>query len=369
MVSKKTMERIAENTVNLNFDIKSGDVVVIHAGPKSLEFAEMLSYYCSMSGAQPLITYSSSDLFLNTYRDIDSTLLTKKPKLAYSHLDVVNAEMKINDSNPFLEKKIPQWKIELRRKSIKPLKKLKENKLGNKDLKMALIGFPTKEDAKSLGISFEKLEKIFWSTIDVDFEKIAHFNKKLIKKFDNVEKVRIVGDRTDLEFSIENREFMNDCGIVDEGRTGYMNLPAGEIFIAPAENSANGEIYFDLPCMFHYGRRVEGVWFRFKDGDIVEYNIRKGSKNFEEVIENSSGKKTTIAEFGIGTNPNAKSTGGMIIVDEKILGTIHIAIGENKLYGGNNESTIHWDFFKRMGKSSMIKGDDEILMKDGKWLI
>jgi len=369
MVSKTKMQRVAKNIVHTNFSIKEGDVVKISAGPNSLKFAELLAYECAIIGAQPMITYGSDELSLKTFKKINSKFLTKKPKLGYAHLDVINAEMHIDDSNPFLARQLPQWKVEVRRKAVKPLRKLREQKLAKKRLKSALIGFPTKEDAKAMRTQHKRLERIFWNAMDIDFKKLYRFNEKLMKKFKGVDKVRIVGDRTDLEFSIKGRKFLNDCGIVDREKVGYMNLPAGEIFIAPVETSANGEIYFDLPCMYHYGKQVEGVWFRFKRGKVVEYKIQKGQKDFEDIINHASGKKTTIAELGIGTNPNAKPTGGMIIVDEKILGTVHMAIGQNKLYGGVNESTIHWDFFKTMARGSRVEADGEVIMKNGKWLL
>lgn len=368
MVSEKKMRRVARNIVHTNFGIKKGDVVVISAGPNSLKFAEQLAYECSIIGAQPSITYGSDDLSLKIYKKIDSKLLRQKPKLAYAHLKVVDAEMHIDDSNPFVARHLPQWKVEVRRKTIKPLRKLKEKKLAKKTLRSALIGFPTKEDARAMGISYKRLENIFWDTMDVNFNRLYRFNERLLKKLSGVNKIKIVGKRTDLEFSIKGRKFLNDCGIVLKEKIGYMNLPAGEIFIAPVETSANGEIYFDLPCMYHYGKQVEGVWFKFKNGKVVEYKIRKGQKNFEDIIKHASGKKTTIAELGIGTNPNAKPTGGMIIIDEKVKKTIHIAIGQNKLYGGTNEATIHWDMFKTMGKGSRLYADDRIIMKDGRFI-
>jgi aminopeptidase len=369
MVSVKKMRRVAKNIVRLNFGIRQGDVVVIYVGPNSLKFGEMLAYECAIIGAQPVITYGSDELALKVYKKIDSKFLRQKPKLGYAHLKVVNAEMNIDDSNPFLARQLPQWKVEIRRKTVKPLRRLKEKKLARKTLKSALIGFPTKEDARAMRIPFKRLEKIFWDTMDINFNKLYYFNELLMKKFNGVDKIRIVGKRTDFEFSVKGRKFLNDCGIVAKEKMGYMNLPAGEIFTAPVETSANGHIYFDLPCMYHYGKQVEGVWFRFKNGKVVEYKIRKGKKNFEDVIKHASGKKTTIAELGIGTNPKAEPTSGMIIVDEKILGTIHVAIGQNKLYGGVNESTIHWDFFKTMGRGSRVEADGKVLMKNGKWLL
>ncbi|MEM5883171.1 MAG: aminopeptidase, partial [Candidatus Aenigmatarchaeota archaeon] len=155
-------------------------------------------------------------------------------------------------------------------------------------------------------------------------------------------------------------------GIIEKENFGYINLPEGEVFCAPVENSANGEIYFDLPCMWHYGKQVEGVWFRFEKGRVVEYDIKKGKKCFEEVMQNASGDKDRIAEFAIGTNPKAKITGGLIIIDEKVKKTIHIALGRNKHFNGRNDSTIHWDFFKDMRKEgSRLYADNKLIMKDG----
>ena len=366
MVSRNKMQKVAKTIVNTNFGIRTKDVVVISCGPNSLKFAEALAYECAMKGAQPTIGYRSDELSLKIYKKINPKFLKFKPKLGYAHLKIVNAEMHIDDSNPFVAKLLPQKKIEIRRKALKPFKRKRDKLLVKKRMKLALIGFPTKEDAKAMKLPFKRLEKIFWDTIDVDYNKLFSFNDRLIRKLKNARKIKIVGERTNLEFSVKNRKFINACGIVaKKGEIGYLNLPDGEVFTAPVENSANGEIYFDLPCMYHYGKQVKGVWFKFRRGKVVKYKIEKGLKNFEDVIKNASGKKTTIAELGIGTNPKAKITGGMIIVDEKVRGTIHIAIGDNKLFGGRNDATIHWDFFKDM-KNGELYADKKLIMKNGR---
>jgi aminopeptidase len=369
MVSEKKMQKVAKTIVNVNFGIRPKDVVTISCGPKSLKFAEALAYECAMKGAQPMIGYGSDELSLKIYKKINPKFLKFKPKLGWAHLKVVNAEMHIDESNPFVARQLPQKKIEIRRKAVKPLRRAEEKKHLKKTLKTALIGFPTEEDAKAIGIPFKKLEGIFWNTIDIDYEKLYRFNKKLVGKLKGVNKIRIVGKKTNLEFSIKSRRIFNACGIVTKKEEmGYLNLPDGEVFIAPIENSANGEIYFDLPCMYHYGKQVEGVWFKFKNGKVVKYKIDKGLKNFEDILKNASGEKFRIGEFAIGTNPKAKPTGGMIIVDEKVRGTTHMAIGHNKHFGGKNDSTIHWDFFKTMDRGSRLYADKKLIMKDGKFV-
>ena len=186
-----------------------------------------------------------------------------------------------------------------------------------------------------------------------------------MKKLKNADKIHILGKKTDLEFSVKGREPINDCGLWTKDKLGYLNLPAGEVFYAPLEYSANGEIYFDMPCLWHFGKQVKGVWFEFKNGKVVNYRIKKGLKNFEDVMKHATGDKYRLAELGIGTNPKAKPTGGMTIVDEKLTRTIHLAIGWNKGYGGKNDSTVHWDFFKNMKRGKMFV-DGKLFMKKGK---
>ncbi|MEM5829417.1 MAG: aminopeptidase [Candidatus Aenigmatarchaeota archaeon] len=366
MLSEKEMQKIAKSVININLAVKEKEVTLISCGPKSLKFAEALALEAAKVGAQPTITYGSDELNFKIYKVIKIKYLKQWPKLADALSRLVDAKIVIDDTNPFIARKLPQYKIEIRRKTVKPIKEIEERRQKKKEMKAALIGFPTEEIAEALEIPFKKLEKIFWDAMKADYEKIYEYNKKIIQKLKNANNIRVIGERTDLEFSVKGRKFINACGLVTKkGEIGYVNLPDGEVFCPPVENSVNGEIYFDLPCMWHYGKQVEGVWFKFEKGRVVDYEIEKGKENFEDVFKHASGDKDKIGEFAIGTNPRAKSTGGMTIVDEKIRGTIHFALGHNKHFGGKNDSTIHWDFFKDM-RHGEVYVDGKLLMKNGK---
>jgi aminopeptidase len=364
-LSKDVLANVAKTIINVNLGVKEKDIVTISAGPSSLDFAETLAYEAAIKGAQPSIQYGSDRLSLNIYKKIDPKFLKNWPKLADVLSKLVDVEIMIDDSNPFIARLLPQKKIEIRRKVIKPIRRVEEERQRKKDMKAALIGFPTQENAKAMNVPFGKLNKIFWDTMKIDYEKLYMFNKQLIRKLSKSKKIRIVGERTKLKFSV--RKFINACGLVEKkDELGYLNLPDGEVFTAPIEKSVKGEIYFDLPCMYHYGKQVEGVWFKFKNGRLIDYDVEKGLKAFEDVYLNASGDKNKIGELGIGTNPRAKLTGGMIIVDEKVKGTIHMAIGHNKHFGGKNDSTIHWDFFKNMKKEgSRLYAGKKLIIKDG----
>ncbi|MDI6798665.1 MAG: aminopeptidase [Candidatus Aenigmarchaeota archaeon] len=364
MLSEKEMRRIARTIVNVNLGIEEKDVTVISAGPKSLKLAEALALEASRIGAQPTIFYGSDELSLKTYRVIKTKFLRNLPKLADALSKLADVEIRIDETDPFIARQLPQKKVEIRRKAVKPIREREERRQFKKEMKAVLLGFPTPETARAMKIPFNKLNKIFWDAMKIDYQKLYEYNAKIIRKLANANEIRITGERTDLKFSVKGREFINSCGIIAKEKMGYINLPEGEVFCPPVENSANGEIYFDLPCMWHYGKQVEGVWFKFKKGRVVDYEIEKGEKNFEDVMRNASGDRDRIAEFGIGTNPAAKITGGMIIVDEKVLSTIHLAIGRNKHFGGSNDSTIHWDFLKDM-RHGEIYADKKLIMKNG----
>jgi len=365
MISQAELQKIAKNIINKSMFVKQKEAVVISTGPNSLKFAEKLAYEAAIIGANPTITYGNDELSLKIYKDIKTKHLRIIPKLSKILAKKIDVEIIIDDSNPSIARKLPQKKIQIRMKTMKPIKKIRDKRIIKKTIKSVLIGFPNKETAKSLGTSFNKLSKIFWNTLSMDPYKLYIINEKIISKLKNAEKINITGKNTNIELSVKNREPINDCGLWERDKIGYLNLPAGEVFYAPVETSANGEVYFDLPCLWHFGKQVKGVWFEFKNGRVVNYSIERGQKNFEEVMKHASGDKDKLAELGIGTNPNAKPTGGMTIVDEKIRGTIHMAIGWNKGYGGKNDSTIHWDFFKDMKKSKMFV-DDKLFMKNGK---
>jgi len=361
----KRLCRIARNIVILNMNVKERESVLISAGPNSLEFAEELAFNASKIGAFPTIAYGSDKNALRTYKAIKTEYLKHYSKLSELIAKKVDVEIYLDDSDPFLERQLPQDKIEIRRKATKPLRELKDRRTMRKDIKSVLVGFPTRETAQSMKTPFSKLNRIFWNTMDVNYNQLHEKNKLYSSKLFGKSSVHVTGKETDLKFSIKGRDPILDSGMWAKEKLGYLNLPAGEVFLAPVETSVNGEIYFDLPNL-HYGLQIKGVWFKFKEGKLVDYSVDQGLKAFEDVYKNASGDKNKIGELGIGTNPMAEMTGGMIIVDEKILGTIHMAIGHNKHFGGKNDATIHWDFFKDMTNGSSFEVDGKEMLHNGR---
>ncbi|MFX1374645.1 MAG: aminopeptidase [Promethearchaeota archaeon] len=192
-----------------------------------------------------------------------------------------------------------------------------------------------------------------WSKLDIKQSKIVDF-------LNNVETIKVIGEDTNLEFSVKGRKWENCCGKV--------NLPDGEIFTGPVEDSVNGKIRFTYPGIYN-GREIENIYLEFKKGKVIKAKAEKGEELLEEIlkIENAD----IIGEFAIGTNYGITKFIKYMLFDEKMGGTIHCALGLGlPETGSKNVSAIHWDILKDMKHpGSQILADNKIIYEEGNWKI
>jgi len=159
---------------------------------------------------------------------------------------------------------------------------------------------------------------------------------------------------------------MNVEGRKWENCSGKYNLPDGEVFTAPIENSANGRIRFTYPGIYS-GREVEDITITFKEGRVVEASAKKGNDLLQQILEIDGADR--IGEVAIGTNYGITNFTKSILFDEKIGGTIHLALGSSyPEVGGKNKSAIHWDILKDMKEGSRISADGDVFYENGKFL-
>jgi aminopeptidase len=169
----------------------------------------------------------------------------------------------------------------------------------------------------------------------------------------------VVGGDTDLTFNIKGRRWVN-CG-------GKTNMPDGEVFTGPIENSVNGAIRFTYPGIYS-GKEVEDIRLTFNNGKVVKASAAKGNELLQELLKIDGADR--IGEAAIGTNYGiAKFTKNMLF-DEKMGGTIHMALGFNPIpeTGGLNKSALHWDILKNMKKNGEIYADENLIYKNGQFI-
>ncbi|AZR72641.1 leucyl aminopeptidase [Anoxybacter fermentans] len=206
-------------------------------------------------------------------------------------------------------------------------------------------------------------EEIMKRTLTADYQKIKKRSIEYAEKLTRGKEVRIVTEAgTDITMSIDGREAHPDTGIYTEAGV-FGNLPAGEAYIAPVEGTAEGVIVVD-GAMAGIGVLDEPIKMKVEKGYVTEITGGKGAKKLEELLAKYGKDARNIAELGIGTNDQAIITGN-VLEDEKVMGTVHIAIGDNKSFGGKIEVDSHLDGI--INKPDLYI-DGEKIMEKGKLL-
>ena len=234
-------------------------------------------------------------------------------------------------------------------------------------MRWALTLFPTPALAQESHMSLEEYAGFVFSCMRLDEEDpvgfwrgFSTFQEKLCTRLNAVKEMRYVGQDTDLSFRCEGRTWIN-CD-------GKNNFPDGEIFTGPIEDSVEGTIRFTYPGLFQ-GEEVEDIFLRFKQGKVVEAKAAKGEKLLHKLLDTDDGARY-VGEIAIGTNDHINRFTKNILLDEKMGGTVHLAIGRGfPDSGSKNESAIHWDMLKDMKSGGEIHADGQLIYRDGKFLI
>lgn len=224
--------------------------------------------------------------------------------------------------------------------------------------------FPTNSMAQKAGISTGEFEEMVFSAVNADYEKMKQKNMKVKEIFDGAEEVRIESRETNITLSLKERE-----GVSAHGKR---NIPDGEVFYAPVKESVEGHIRFTYPGV-DSGNEVHGIKLWFENGEIVDFEAEENEEYLKKMINTDEGAKY-IGELGIGTNDEITEFTKDTLFDEKMGGTIHMAIGrayeECAPEEKRNDSAIHWDIVNdlrpRAGGGKIVV-DGKVVQEDGKW--
>jgi aminopeptidase len=227
----------------------------------------------------------------------------------------------------------------------------------------ALTLFPTQALAQESEMGLEEYEEFVFEAMALNegdpvryWQGKAQEQGRLIERLERARELRVVGAATDLTLSIEGRRFING--------DGKHNMPCGEVFTGPVEDSANGEIYFGVPVAVS-GREVLGVRLRFEGGRVVEASAEKGEEFLNAMLDADEGARY-LGELGIGTNYGIRRPTKNILFDEKLGGTVHLAIGRSyEKTGGKNDSSVHWDLICDLREGGELYADGELIERDG----
>jgi len=236
------------------------------------------------------------------------------------------------------------------------------DRLGSGRLKRSLCQYPTEAAAMKAGMSLSEYKSFVYKACHLyeadpmkAWLQVRKTQQAMVDRLSLASKFRYVGPQTDISFSTKGRKWINS-----DGRN---NMPSGEVFTSPVEDSVEGFIYFSYPSSY-MGNNVEGVTLKVKNGMVVEWTAEKGMGFLDKIFSLDGSRQ--FGEAAIGTNMNIQKTSGNILFDEKIGGSVHMALGQSySQTGGKNKSSIHWDLITDMKNGGQIFADEVLVYENG----
>ena len=367
MILMTIEKKYAELLVAYCLELKKGDRVYIH----STILAEPLVrevYRCAVQvGAHPEVNLEFEErnkIFMDNASDHQLDYVSPVNELIINHFDAylyIRAPYNLK-----AESSIASEKRKKRSEATRKLNQVFSERTADGSMVRSLCQYPTNASAQEAGMSLEEYRDFVYKACHL-FEKdpaqswlkIRKDQQRIVDFLNNSSEIRYKGPKTDVSFSVEGRTWINSDGRV--------NMPSGEVFTGPVEDTVEGKVFFDYPSIY-LGREVSGVAFEIEGGEIVKWSAEKGQSVLDEVMALDGAR--FFGEVAIGTNYNIQRATKNILFDEKIGGTIHMAVGQSYIQtGGKNQSVIHWDLISNMKDGGAIYADNKMIYQNGKFLI
>ena len=315
----------------------------------------------ALPGTMP---FSQDEMYLTYAKDTQLDFVPTFYKMAYEQFE---GRIRIHSAtNTKGTSNIDPAKIQRRGKATSVITEAQFRRGGAGEFKWVTTLFPTEAYAQDANMSLKEYEDFVFGAVHTNEEDpIAFWNSVKEKQQSAVDfmkgknQVVLRGPNVDLTLSVKGRTFMNSFGT--------FNMPDGEIYTGPVEDSVNGWVKFTYPANYG-GTSVEGAELTFSNGRVGTAKADKNQDFLLKTLESDAGSRH-LGEFAIGTNFDIQQFTGNILFDEKIGGSFHMALGAGyPETGSKNKSAIHWDMICDMRTDSEILVDGELFYKDGQFV-
>lgn len=256
-------------------------------------------------------------------------------------------------------------KRKLRQEAQKAVMKTYFERTATLDLRRSLCQYPTQANAQEAGMSLEAYQHFIFNACKLyDDDPIQSWlavrqkQQQIVDLLNARTEIRYVCGPTDIRFRTKGRTWINS--------DGQTNMPSGEVYTSPEEDSVNGTVHFTYPAIY-MGNEVQGVTLHVRDGYIESWEANQGKDFLDEIFQIPGTRR--FGEAAIGTNYRIDRLTKNILFDEKIGGTVHMAIGQSYLQaGGKNQSSVHWDMITDMTDGGAVYADGEKIYENGQFL-
>jgi aminopeptidase len=361
--------KLAQLLVGYSTAVRPGDRVAIETTTNAEPLVRALYKQTLLRGGHPhlLLRLTDQDKILLTHGNEAQLDFTPTfQQLVTEQFDVYIRARADVDTRAL--RGIPPTRQSRWQKANAPVRNMMMKRGADKSLRWVLAQYPTKAYASEARLDFNAYEDFVYAACHADentpdpvayWESVENKQRRIVERFEGHDKVELVGPNVVLALSIKDRKFNNSCG--------HFNMPDGEIYTGPVEDSVNGWIKFTYPAVYQ-GRILEGVELTFENGRVKTATASLDQEFLQNMIDSDAGSHY-LGEFAIGTNFEIDRFTRNILFDEKIGGTFHIALGAGYPETGSlNTSIIHWDFICDMRDNSEILVDGVVVYRNGQFI-
>lgn len=351
------IDQLAEIITGYATGVKRGDVVLISAsGEECQPLLKAVYLRCLQRGARYVeIQFVFPEIAREFYRFGTKPQLEHFPAHRLAFLKQVDVSIGIAaEQNSMVLAGVDQAKVLAHQRVLRPLLDWRVNRT-----RWVICRYPTQGMAQQAGMSLEELEDHLFGACNLDWAAISRRQEPLVRLMARTDAVRVEAADTDLRLSIR--------GIPAAKADGHRNLPDGEVFTAPVRTSVAGQIAFNCPTI-HNGQAFDDIRLTFEGGRVVAGRAADGKARLGRILDIDPGARF-LGEFAFGLNPRITRPMRNILFDEKIFGSIHLALGNAYARCDNgNRSSIHWDLVKILGPGSRVSFDGKPVMVDGRFV-
>jgi len=362
------VETVAKILVDYSVEVKPNQLVWITAGTEGTPLILAIYQRVLERGAHPFLRVEPEEAEELFYAYASNAQLDYMPLFMMEMVEQIDVNIGLwTDVNTKQLTNADPAKQTRRAVARRPFADRFLERAANKELRWTGTLYPTQAFAQDAEMSLREFEDFVYKACLVHepdpinaWKKVSKEQQRMTDWLNKAKQIHVVSPDTDLKLEVTGREWIN-CD-------GHENFPDGEIFTGPIEKSVNGHIRYTYPACLH-GREVEDVRLQFKDGKVVKATAAKNEQFLLKMLESDEGAKY-VGEFAFGTNFGIQRFTKNTLFDEKIGGTIHIALGKGYPESGSkNKSAIHWDMVCDLRDGGEVRVDGTLFLKDGKILV
>jgi aminopeptidase len=368
------LQRMAKVLVHYSLGIRKGDRLAIRTEPVAAPLVREVMREALRAGAHPETFITLPGIAQIRYQEASDEQLSYIPaayRLMFEeyetmlHIQAEENTKELSSVNPVRIAVAQQASQGLLQTSLQRTNP--QDPYAKGSLRWCRTMFPTNAYAQDADMSLSDFEDFVYRACFLDNEdpvarwrELSKQQERFVQWLKGKHTIHLRGEDTDLTFSVDGRIFIND--------DGHYNLPGGEFFTSPVEDSANGTIRYSFPASFG-GRSVEDVRLRFENGVVVAARAAQGQDYLDKMLAMDEGAPR-LGEFAFGNNSNVDRCTKDTLFDEKMGGTVHLALGASiPQTGGVNLSALHWDMVCDLRSGSEIRIDGELFCKNGEFVV